>query len=338
MTVPKAKYRMASVRISRMKRLAVLASGGDAPGMNASVRAITRTAIARGVEVWGAWDGYNGLVDQRLQRLTSNSVAGLLARGGSIIGAGRSPRFFDPVCQQSCVDYLRDEGIGGVVVIGGEGSLAGAICLHSLGFPTVTVPGTIDNDMPGTETTIGADTAINTAVEAIDRLRDTASALKRAMIVEVMGRHCGYIAVMAGIATGAELILTPERPMELEEVFSEMKDTVGHGKRHFIVVSAEGARWRAAELADLINEAPNPFEARYTVLGYIQRGGAPSLFDRILATRMGVAAVEALLDGRSNVLTVWRSNRIEVLPADQLEPRRDPWNEALDRVHSLTRL
>jgi 6-phosphofructokinase 1 len=319
-----------------MEKIALIASGGDAPGMNAAIRAVTRTALVRDAEVWGAWDGFDGIVDHRLERLVSTSVAGIIARGGSIIGAGRSPRYFEPSVREDCIDHLRSQGIGGLVVIGGEGSLQGAFELHKLGFPTVAIPGTIDNDMPGTEITIGADTAINTAVDAIDRLRDTASSHRRAMLVEVMGRRSGYIAVMAGLATGAEMILTPERSIELEDVFTAMRDTLSQGKRHFIVIVAEGARWRAAELTELINDSPNPYEARYTVLGYIQRGGVPTRFDRILATRMGVAAADALLDGRSGVLATWRSNQVEVVPIDRLSPRKDPWENALDRVHLLT--
>ena len=319
-----------------MDKIALIASGGDAPGMNAAIRAITRTALVRGAEVWGAWDGFDGIVDKRLERLVSTSVAGIIGRGGSIVGAGRSPRYFEPSVRQQCIDYLRSQGIGGLVVIGGEGSLQGANELHKLGFPTVAVPGTIDNDMPGTEITIGADTAINTAVDAIDRLRDTASAHRRAMLVEVMSRHSGYIAVMAGLATGAELILTPERFIEIDDIFTALRATLAQGKRHFIVIVAEGARWRAAELADLINDSPTPYEARYTMLGYIQRGGVPTRFDRILGTRMGVAAADALLDGQSGVLTTWRSNQVNVAPIDQLPPRKDPWERALDRVQMLT--
>ena len=319
-----------------MKKIAVIGSGGDAPGMNAAVRAVVRTAIARNVEVWGAWDGYDGVIDLRMERLTSRSVAGIISRGGCIIGAGRSPRFIEPDVRQKVVRDMRVAGFDGLVVIGGEGSLKGAIELHRLGFPTVTLPGTIDNDMPSTEITIGADTAINTAVEAIDRLKDTAAAHRRAMLIEVMGRRCGYIAIMAGLATGAEMILTPERDVELEDVFTEMRATVGKGKRHFIVVVAEGARWRAAELTRLINESDNSFDARYTVLGYIQRGGAPTRFDRILATRMGVAGTEALLDGQSGVLTAWRHNSVVLVPPDKLTERGDPWEDALYRIHNLT--
>jgi 6-phosphofructokinase 1 len=321
-----------------MKKIAVIGSGGDAPGMNAAVRAVVRTAIAREVEVWGGWDGYDGIIDLRMERLTTRSVAGIISRGGCIIGAGRSPRFMDPKVREKVVADMRAAGFDGLVVIGGEGSLAGAIELHKLGLPTVTLPGTIDNDMPSTEITIGADTAINTAVEAIDRLKDTAAAHRRAMLVEVMGRHCGYIAVMAGLATGAEMILTPERHVELEDVFAEMQATVTRGKRHFIVVVAEGARWRAADLTRLINESPTSFEARYTVLGYIQRGGVPTRFDRILATRMGVVGTDALLNGQSGILTAWRHNGVELVPWEKLEERTDPWETALYRIHNLTTL
>ena len=306
--------------------------------MNAAIRAVVRTCVSRGVAVYGAWDGYGGLVDQRFSQLDSRNVAGILSRGGSVIGAGRSPRFMDPACQADCVAKAKERGIEGLVVIGGDGSMAGALALHKLGLPTVVIPGTIDNDMPGTEMTIGADTAINTAMEAIDRLRDTASAHRRAMLVEVMGRHCGYIAVMAGISTGAELILTPERPMKLEQVLSEIQANFDRGKRHFIIVVAEGATWRAAQLTDLINESPNPYDARYTVLGYVQRGGVPTQFDRVLATRMGVAATDGLLDGASAVLASWRHNQVELRLIEELEPRPDPWEQALDRVHLLTTL
>ncbi|MCH7482781.1 MAG: 6-phosphofructokinase [Chloroflexi bacterium] len=319
-----------------MKKIAVLASGGDAPGMNAAIRAVTRAARFHGASVWGVWDGYSGLVDHRIEELTSRGVAGIIQRGGCIIGAGRSRAFFEEACRIECVDYLRSEGIEGLVVIGGNGSLQGAAELQELGVPTVVIPGSIDNDIPGTEICIGVDTAINTAVEAIDRIRETASALQRAMIVEVMGRHSGYIAIMSGIATGAEMIITPERPVELDEVFEQMRLGGEHGKRHFIIVLAEGASWSATELARQVEDAPNPYDARYTVLGYIQRGGSPSRFDRILATRMGVAAAEALLDGRSGVLMAWRHNQCEALPLDELPPLSDPWDGSLEHIHRIT--
>jgi 6-phosphofructokinase 1 len=321
-----------------MNRIAVLASGGDAPGMNACIRAVVRAAGVRSTQVVGVWDGYNGLVDRRLQPLASRDVANMLQRGGSMIGSGRSAAFLRPEVREECVGFLRAQGVEGLVVIGGEGSLKGAMELHRLGMPTVTVPGTIDNDMPGTDITIGADTAIHTAVGAIDQIRDTASAHHRAMIVQVMGRYCGYIAVMAGLATGAEVILTPERPTDLDHVLEEMEEVFAKGKRHCIIVLAEGAPWPAAELTRLINDSPTPFEARYTVLGYVQRGGSPTPFDRILATRLGVGATDALLDGRSGVLTAWKDGRVQVRDGDRLEPRADPWPDDLPSVHLVTNL
>ena len=319
-----------------MRSIAVLASGGDAPGMNACIRAATRTALNQGVEVWGISNGFQGLVDQQMEQLTSRSVAGILQRGGSVLGAGRCLEFIDSAVQARCVDYLRGAGVEGLIVIGGDGSLRGVRALNALGLSVVGVPGSIDNDVPGTDTSIGADTAINTAVEAIDRLRDTASAHHRAMIVEVMGRHSGYIAYMAAIASGAEMVIAPEHPIELQEVFDEMQAMEQHGKRHFIIVLAEGARWRAAELTQLINDADNPYDARYTVLGYIQRGGTPSAFDRTLGTRMGVVAANTLLEGKSNVLVALQNGKVTSIGLDTIaadETKSDPW---LQQVFSIT--
>jgi len=259
-----------------------------------------------------------------------------MQRGGSILGAGRCEEFLDLEARKLCVNYLREHGVEGVVVIGGDGSMRGAKELHKLGIATVTVPGTIDNDMPGTSLTIGCDTAINTAMEAIDRLKETASAHHRAMIVEVMGRNSGYIAFQAGITTGAEMIITPEHPVELSEIFREMELAGQRGKRHFIIVTAEGAPLSAPALTERINAADNPYEARFTVLGYTQRGGSPSRLDRILATRMGVAAVDALWAGKSDVLVAWQRNGIEVIPADLDAPRANPWDDTLDKVQRIT--
>nr|ABZ09340.1 putative phosphofructokinase [uncultured marine microorganism HF4000_APKG7H23] len=319
-----------------MQAIAVLTSGGDAPGMNACIRAVTRAALHRGATAWGVQDGFDGLVHQRMEPLTSRGVAGILQRGGSILGAGRCEEFFHDTVRRQCLAFLREQGVEGLVVIGGDGSLQAAQEIHKLGFPVITVPGTIDNDMPGTDRTIGAYTAVNTAMEAIDRLRDTASAHHRAMIVEVMGRNSGYIAVRSGLAAGAELIITPERPISLDEVFQEMEKVERLGKRHFVVVLAEGAQWDAAELTRLINTAENAYEARYTVLGYTQRGGSPTALDRILATRMGVAAVDALWEGMSDMLVCWREGQIVVLPVDRLPPRSDPWADQMDRVFEIT--
>jgi 6-phosphofructokinase 1 len=271
-----------------------------------------------------------------MERLTSRSVAGILQRGGSILGAGRCLEFTGSAVQATCVDYLRSAGVEGLVVIGGDGSIRGVRALNTLGFSVIGVPGSIDNDVPGTDISIGADTAINTAVEAIDRLRDTASAHHRAMIVEVMGRQSGYIAYMAAIASGAEMVIAPEHPIELQEIFNEMQTMENHGKRHFIIVLAEGARWSAVELTRLINNADNPYDARYTVLGYIQRGGTPSAFDRTLGTRMGVVAVNALLEGKSSLLVGLQHGKVGSVGLDTIGPnetKSDPW---LQQVFSIT--
>ena len=319
-----------------MQAIALLTCGGDAPGMNACIRAATRAGIERGATVWGVQDGFDGLISPQMEPLTSRGVAGILHRGGTILGAGRCEEFFQAPVRLRCVEHLRAQGIEGLIVIGGDGSLRGAQELHRLGFPVVGVPGSIDNDVPGTELCIGTDTAINTAVEAIDRLRDTASAHHRAMIVEVMGRRSGYIALMASLATGAEMVVVPERPVELQEVFDEMQVGERRGKRHFILVIAEGARWSAAELCQLINEADNPYEARYTVLGYTQRGGSPTAADRILATQMGVAAVDALCEGQSGSLVAWQGGRVAVQSMDEAVAAPTAMNATLERVVAIT--
>lgn len=319
-----------------MRSIALLTSGGDAPGMNACIRAVARAAIQGGATVWGVQNGFEGLLSQRLEPLTSRGVAGILQRGGTVLGAGRCEEFFQEPARLRAVEYLRGKGVEGLIVIGGDGSMRAAQALHRLSFPVVVVPGTIDNDVAGTELCIGTDTAINTAVEAIDRLRDTASAHRRAMLVEVMGRKSGYIALMACLASGAEMVIVPERPVELRRIFDEMQEVERRGKRHFIIVIAEGARWSAPELCRLINEADNPYEARYTVLGYTQRGGSPTASDRILATKMGVAAVEALEEGRAGVLVGWQGGQIIVQSLDQIVVGPPGIDEALERIAAIT--
>ncbi len=304
--------------------------------MNACIRAATRAAVERRIAVWGVQDGFEGLMNRRMEPLSSRGVAGILQRGGTILGAGRCEEFLEGEIRCECVEYLREQGIEGIIVMGGDGSIRAVHELHRLGFPAVGVPCTIDNDVPGTARTIGADTAINTAVEAIDRLRDTASAHHRAMIVEVMGRRSGYIAIMAGLATGAEMMIVPNRHVELSQIFTEMHAMEVHGKRHFIIVLAEGAQWRAAELTELINGADNPYEARYTVLGYIQRGGSPTAADRILASQMGVAAVDALAEGFSGVLVAWQEGRVSLQSLDQELAPPVEMDAALERVVAVT--
>ncbi|MCL5960104.1 MAG: 6-phosphofructokinase [Chloroflexi bacterium] len=281
-----------------MRKIAVMTSGGDAPGMNAAIRAVARVGVARGLEVIGVERGYQGLVRGESVELSRRGVGGIVQHGGTILGTARSEEFRTPEGLAKSIDNLRKWAVEGLVVIGGNGSLRGALELHRAGVRVVGVPASIDNDLPGSQMAIGADTALNTALEAIDRIKDTASAHQRAFIVEVMGRDCGYLALMAGFASGAEVVLIPEVETTVESVIQGLREAYERGKPHFIVVAAEGASLKAETLRNHISALREKgFEARLTVLGHVQRGGSPSAFDRILATRFGVAAVECLLNG-----------------------------------------
>ena len=281
-----------------MRKIAVMTSGGDAPGMNAAIRAVVRVGMAQGLEVIGVKHGYVGLVNGDSCELNARAVGGIVQHGGTILGTARSEEYRTPEGRRKAIENLRRWGIEGLVVIGGNGSLRGAVELHRAGVRVVGVPASIDNDIPGTAMAIGVDTALNTAIEAIDRIKDTASAHQRAFIVEVMGRDCGYLALMAGFASGAEVVVTPEVRPTVDDVISGLRESYEKGKPHFIVVAAEGATLKAETLRDHIaGMREKGFEARLTVLGHVQRGGSPSAFDRILATRLGASAVDYLLKG-----------------------------------------
>ena len=267
-----------------MKRIAVLTSGGDAPGMNAAVRAIVRKGIYEGFEVYGINYGFAGLVAGDIRKLNPSDVSDMIGRGGTFLYSARYPEFANREGQEKGIEQLKKFGIEGLVVIGGDGSYQGAVALTKLGFPTVGVPGTIDNDIPGTEYTIGFDTAINTVLEALDRLRDTATSHVRTFIVEVMGRRAGDIALWTGVASGAEQILIPEQ---------EIKQGRLNGKKHTLILLAEGVM-SGDELAKKLREYDSDFHTRVTVLGHVQRGGAPSARDRVLASRMGAKAIDLL--------------------------------------------
>lgn len=299
-----------------MRRIAVVTSGGDAPGMNAAVRALVRAAAAEQIEVVGIRDGFTGLLAGRFEPLDSRAVAGILVRGGTILGTTRFPQFRERATQEQAAARLLEAGIEGIVVIGGNGSQQGTLALHKLGFPAVGVASTIDNDLAVTEATIGVDTALNTAVECIDRLKDTATSHQRAFLVEVMGRDSGYLAVMAAIATGAELAMVPERPVDLEVVAEDIRATYAKGKRHYIVVVAEGARPGARDLADYLSSHPSGFEARLSVLGHVQRGGTPTARDRVLASRFGAGALRALAAGRSGVVVGLAGGELAEIPLE----------------------
>ena len=315
-----------------MRRIAVVTSGGDAPGMNAAVRALVRAAAAEQIEVVGIRDGFTGLLASRFQPLDSGAVAGILLRGGTILGSTRFPQFRERATQEQAAERLRDAGVEGIAVIGGNGSQQGTLALSRLGFPAVGIASTIDNDLAVTEATIGVDTALNTAVECIDRLKDTATSHQRAFLVEVMGRDSGYLAVMAAIASGAELAMVPERPVDLEVVAEDIRATYARGKRHYIVVVAEGAHPGAHDLADYLSSHPSGFEARLSVLGHVQRGGAPTARDRVLASRFGAGALRALAAGRSGVVVGLAGGDLAEIP---LEDALAPCNKVTEEMLAL---
>ncbi len=281
------------------KSLAVLTSGGDAPGMNAAVRAVVRAGIYNGFKVYGVYKGYNGLLNGDVKEMNLRSVSDILSRGGTILYTARSKKFMQPEYQQQAADFCRSLDIEGLVVVGGDGSFRGARALSNLGIPCVALPGTIDNDIACSDYTIGFDTAMNTAVEMIDKIRDTAQSHDRCSVVEVMGRHCGDIALQTGIAVGATSIIVPEVPYDVErDVISRIYEQKDTGKKHFIVIVAEGVGG-VQDISKYIQNRTG-IETRATILGHVQRGGSPTLRDRLMATNMGVAAVELLTKGIGN--------------------------------------
>ncbi|PLS16971.1 6-phosphofructokinase [Bacillus sp. M6-12] len=279
-----------------MKRIGVLTSGGDSPGMNAAVRAVVRKAIYHNLEVYGIYHGYQGLIEGDIKKLELGSVGDIIHRGGTMLYSARCPEFRTEEGQLKGIEQLKKFGIEGLVVIGGDGSYRGAKALTERGFPCVGVPGTIDNDIPGTEFTIGFDTALNTVIDAIDKIRDTATSHERTYIIEVMGRDAGDIALWAGLAGGAETILIPEDKSSMDEIVSKLMRGHERGKKHSIIVVAEGVG-SGVDFARKIQEMTN-FETRVTVLGHTQRGGSPTASDRVLASRLGAHAVELLIENK----------------------------------------
>ncbi|WP_153123960.1 6-phosphofructokinase [Peribacillus tepidiphilus] len=279
-----------------MKRIGVLTSGGDSPGMNAAVRAVVRKAIYHNLEVYGIYHGYQGLINGDIRKLELGSVGDIIQRGGTILFSARCPEFKTEEGQLKGIEQLKKHGIEGLVVIGGDGSYMGAKALTERGFPCVGVPGTIDNDIPGTEFTIGFDTALNTVIDAIDKIRDTATSHERTYVIEVMGRDAGDIALWAGLAGGAESIIIPEENYNMEDIVAKLKRGHERGKKHSIIVVAEGVG-SGVEIGKKIEEMTN-FDTRVTVLGHVQRGGSPTAVDRVLASRLGARAVELLIEGK----------------------------------------
>jgi 6-phosphofructokinase 1 len=322
-----------------MKTIAVLTSGGDAPGMNACLRAVVRTALSHGVQTYGVKRGYAGLCAGEIEPLTSRAVGGIARWGGTILQTFRSEEFKTTEGFWNAIENIRRFEIEGLVVIGGDGSLRGALELHKAGIPCIGVPASIDNDIYGTDLSIGVDTATNTILDAIDKIKDTASALQRAFVIEVMGRRCGYLALAAGVAGGAEMIIVPERPTSIEEITQEIVRARRRGKPHFIVVVAEGAKPTAAEICNaLIDMKTQGFEARLTVLGHVQRGGSPTAFDRLLATRFGTAAVEALLEGKSGLMVAQRGTDTITIPLEEALSRQRPVDEELLKLEEALAL
>ncbi|KIV52216.1 6-phosphofructokinase [Aneurinibacillus migulanus] len=291
-----------------MQKIAVLTSGGDAPGMNAAVRAVVRRGISYGMEVYGIYHGYEGLMQGQITLMDAGSVGDIIQRGGTILHSSRSEEFKTDAGQQKGIAELRRKGIEGLVVIGGDGSFRGAQKLSDKGFSTIGIPGTIDNDISGTEMTLGFDTAVNTVLEAIDKIRDTATSHERIFVVEVMGRHCGDIALWAGLSGGAESILIPEVNVEINDVTHRLLEGNKRGKKHSIIIVAEGV-CPASEIAQRIKEEAG-LDTRVTVLGHVQRGGSPSAFDRMLGSRLGAKAVDLLREGQSGKMVGIQRNRI----------------------------
>lgn len=299
-----------------MQRIALLTSGGDAPGMNACIRAVVRKAIYHGLEVIGIKRGYNGFIEAEIGPMNLSSVADIIQRGGTILHTARSDQFLTPEGRGKANENVRRFGIQGLVVIGGDGSFRGAMAFHrEYNLPVAGVPATIDNDVPGTDQTIGFDTAVNTAVEAINKIRDTATSHERTFVIEVMGRQYGFIALAAGLAGGAESILIPEKPFNYDEICDKLMRGYRRGKLHSVIVVAEGAA-SGFDVAREIKERTG-FDTKVTILGHLQRGGMPSASDRILASRLGARAVELLMEGEVKKIAGVQAGRIVATDMDE---------------------
>lgn len=303
----------------KVTKIGVLTSGGDSPGMNACVRAVVRTGLYHNLEVYGIVRGYAGMIDDDIQPMNSRSVANIIQRGGTILKTARSKEFRTPEGRKKAYANLRKRGIDGLVVIGGDGSFNGAqVFSNEFDIPCIGIPGTIDKDIAGTDFTIGFDTAVNTAVEAIDKIRDTADAHDRLFIIEVMGRDAGYIALHSGISTGAEHILIPERKTDIEAMLQSLEEKEKRQKLVNLVVVAEGDDFGGGnEVSKIIRERLPNADVRLCILGHIQRGGAPTCLDRVIASRMGYSAVECLIEGRHNVMVGIVNNRMHYTPLDK---------------------
>ncbi len=313
-----------------MKTIGVLTSGGDAPGMNAAVRAVVRTAISLGMTVKGVRRGYAGLIEEDIFDMDARSVSDVINRGGTLLYTARCPKFRTEEGVLQAVENCKKHGIEGLVVIGGDGSFRGALDLSRHGVPCVGVPGTIDNDIACTEYTIGFDTAMNTAMEMVDKIRDTAQSHERCSVIEVMGRHAGYIAVQTGIAVGATAIMVPEVPVSMESIIRKIKTAHANGKKHFIVIVAEGIGG-VEEIAKQIMAATG-IDSRATVLGHVQRGGNPTLRDRLRATQMGYEAVQLLYQGKGNRVVAYQGSSVVNYDIEEALQMKKEFNQDMLKI------
>ncbi len=320
-----------------MKRIGVLTSGGDSPGMNAAIRAVVRTGLFYGLEVYGIGHGYAGLIEGEIREMDRSSVSDIMQRGGTMLYTARCEEFQTEKGQQQAVMMLENFKIEGLVVIGGDGSMKGARALAQKGVCTIGLPGTIDNDLAYTDYTIGFDTAVNTALSAISNLRDTSSSHGRVTIIEVMGRHCGDIALYAGIGGGAEIVIVPEDPFDPLDVCRQIVEGRNKGKRHCIILLAEGAPVTSQELSEFIRKH-TAMDSRVTVLGHVQRGGSPTSFDRMIASRMGAYGVKILMEGKSSRAVGIRGNEIvdyDIFEALSMERKANEELIELSRILSI---
>lgn len=323
--------------MAKIKRVAVLTSGGDAPGMNAAVRAVTRAAIYNGMEVYGVMRGYEGMIQGEIKQLESKDVSGIIQKGGTILKTARSARFRTPEGRKEAYEHLKRLEIDAVVVIGGDGSFTGAsIMSQELNIPCIGIPGTIDNDLFGTDYTIGYDTALNTVVDAVDKIRDTASSHNRIFFVEVMGREAGFVALESGIACGAEVIMIPEVKDQLQELRDFLSQRAKSNKSSIIMVAEGDDEGGAIELSQKVQPEFPQFDIRVTILGHIQRGGSPTCYDRVSASRMGVAAIEALLDDQKSIMIGLVNGQISHVPLSKtVKAHKHVRKDYLDAAHIL---
>ncbi|MCC1484188.1 6-phosphofructokinase [Winogradskyella immobilis] len=322
----------------KIKKIGVMTSGGDAPGMNAAIRSVVRTCAFHNIECYGIYRGYEGMIEGDFVKMNARSVKGIINKGGTVLKTARSKAFRTKAGRAKAFEKLKSEGIDAYVVIGGDGSFTGAMVFNEeYNFPVIGIPGTIDNDIYGTTHTLGYDTTLNTVVDAIDKIRDTASSHNRLFFIEVMGRDVGHIALNTGVGAGAEEILIPEEDLGLDRLLESLRRSKQSGKSSSIVVVAEGDKIgkNVFELADYVEENMTEYEVRVSVLGHMQRGGSPSCFDRVLASRMGVKAVESLLEGKSNYMVGLKNDVMDLTPLNKAIKGRSKINMELIRVSDI---